>query len=1367
MRPRPIFILLISCLVHVVLPLFAEAQDVDAPRFSNISAKDGLSHHEALFVFQDTQGFMWFGTKHGLNKYDGSHITSFFNETENPSSIGGNFVHWIQEDQEGNLWIATWGDGISRYDPRTGHFTNYFHEENNPQSLGSDFVWSLFIDSEGFVWTTTDNGLGKLDPTTGLCVNYYHDPLNPNSLSHKTVSRISEDDQGVFWISTYGGGLVKFDSNTETFTRYQHNPDNTNSLSNDNLWGVFIDSRNRIWIASEQGLNSFDPETEKFSAYQHDETDPTSLRSNTVTFIYEDKAGLLWLGTFGGGLSRFDPERKTFNHYQHSHHDPYSLSNNIVMSIVEDTAGTLWMATYSGIDKWDPGENQFQHVRDDPGNSSDLNGTKVQSLYQDSGGTLWVGTNGGLNVTNDALNGFVHHEHNDDDSTSISNGEIWAIGQDKRGDLWIGTNGAGLNRFNPAQNVFFHYQHDPSDPNTVDDNAIYDLVVDNDRDVLWIAAYQSGLDKFDISEQTFSHYRYDANDPSGIVSNWVTTVFVDTQGNVWIGTENGLSRFDPETEVFTNFKHNRDDSSSLSDNMINTIFQDSRGIVWVGASNGLNRYHDSTQGFELFNRDDGLSGNRVAAIIEDNDGLLWISTEKGLSRFNLQTGTFRNYDHRDGLQGDIFLMHSVFKNEEGDLFFGGENGFNVFQPTELTDNLHIPTVVLTDFLLFNQSVQVGPESPLNQQVNYCQSINLKHDQSTFSIEFVALNYTNSRKNQYSYQLEGFDQEFIQADWGNRIATYMNLDPGLYKFQVKASNNDGKWNDDGASLDIFIGSPWWETWWFTASLVGLVFLIILAIVIYTRKLSSEVFQRRKNEAELWRSKEKFRSLFEQAGDYILILEATDDEDLIIVDANQAACKVHGYEHKELIGKPIMDLDRSLNEEQIQPLLKRILSGEVMLFETSHMKKDGTVFPVEVSSKYLEIGGDQKFIISIERDISERKLAEKEQEKLQAQLAQSQKMESIGRLAGGVAHDFNNMLSVIQGNTELALDGLPEGSPLLKHFDEITKATSRSANLTSQLLAYARKQTVVPKLLYLNETITSMLKMLERLIGEDIDLAWKPCEDLDPVYIDPGQVDQLLVNLMVNARDAIGHNTGKVSIETGSKTFNEDYCAVHTGFQQGHYLVLNVSDDGCGMDKETQAKIFEPFFTTKSIGKGTGLGLATIYGIVKQNNGFINVYSEKDVGTTFRVYLPALKDLPDPVSLEDDVHQPVSQGSETVLVVEDEPAILEMTQMMLKRLGYTVLSAATPGQAIQQAQEYNGEIQLLITDVVMPEMNGRDLGTNLLSYYPDMLQLFMSGYTADIIAHQGVLDDSVNFIQKPFTVQGLAEKVREVLRDKRVS
>jgi len=226
-------------------------------------------------------------------------------------------------------------------------------------------------------------------------------------------------------------------------------------------------------------------------------------------------------------------------------------------------------------------------------------------------------------------------------------------------------------------------------------------------------------------------------------------------------------------------------------------------------------------------------------------------------------------------------------------------------------------------------------------------------------------------------------------------------------------------------------------------------------------------------------------------------------------------------------------------------------------------------------------------------------------------------------------------------------------------------------------------------------------------------------------------------------------------------------VHTGFQQGHYLVLNVSDDGCGMDKETQAKIFEPFFTTKSIGKGTGLGLATIYGIVKQNNGFINVYSEKDVGTTFRVYLPALKDLPDPVSLEDDVHQPVSQGSETVLVVEDEPAILEMTQMMLKRLGYTVLSAATPGQAIQQAQEYNGEIQLLITDVVMPEMNGRDLGTNLLSYYPDMLQLFMSGYTADIIAHQGVLDDSVNFIQKPFTVQGLAEKVREVLRDKRVS
>jgi nitrogen-specific signal transduction histidine kinase/ActR/RegA family two-component response regulator len=397
-----------------------------------------------------------------------------------------------------------------------------------------------------------------------------------------------------------------------------------------------------------------------------------------------------------------------------------------------------------------------------------------------------------------------------------------------------------------------------------------------------------------------------------------------------------------------------------------------------------------------------------------------------------------------------------------------------------------------------------------------------------------------------------------------------------------------------------------------------------------------------------------------------------------------------------------------------------------------------------------------------DITERKRAEEEKAKLEAQLQQAQKMESVGRLAGGVAHDFNNMLSAILGHAELALDQVDPARPLQAHLQEIQKAARRSADLTRQLLAFARKQTVQPKVLDLNETVESMLKMLQRLIGEDIQLTWQPEANLWPVRVDPSQIDQILANLCVNARDAIS-GVGKMTIETGNSALDEAYCAEHAGFSPGEYVRLTVSDDGCGMDRETLAHIFEPFYTTKGVGEGTGLGLATVYGIVKQNNGFINAYSEPGQGTTFTIYLPRQVAKAEQAR-EEGPAEPVARGHETILLVEDEPVILELTKMLLERLGYAVLAAGTPGEALRLARKQAGEIHLVMTDVVMPEMNGRDLAKNLLSLYPSLKRLFMSGYTANVIAHHGVLDPGVHFIQKPFSIKELADKVREALDSK---
>jgi PAS domain S-box-containing protein len=387
---------------------------------------------------------------------------------------------------------------------------------------------------------------------------------------------------------------------------------------------------------------------------------------------------------------------------------------------------------------------------------------------------------------------------------------------------------------------------------------------------------------------------------------------------------------------------------------------------------------------------------------------------------------------------------------------------------------------------------------------------------------------------------------------------------------------------------------------------------------------------------------------------------------------------------------------------------------------------------------------------------------EQKKLEAQLRQSQKMEAVGQLAGGVAHDFNNMLTVILGYAEIAIIQLGPKHPLCNKLLEIRKAAERSADLTQQLLAFARKQTVAPKVLDLNETVENILKMLRRLIGEDIDLAWLPKARLWPVKVDPAQVDQVLANLCVNARDAIA-GVGKVTIETGNVTIDEDYCAHHAGFVPGEYVMLAISDDGCGMDKTTLDKIFEPFFTTKGLGQGTGLGLATVYGIVKQNDGFINVYSEPARGTTFKIYLPRHWGNAEQVQVAGQV-EPVSRGNETVLLVEDEPSILYLSKSMLEGLGYKVLAAGTPREAILLAEECTSGVDLLMTDVVMPEMNGQNLAKRLLPFYPNLKLLFMSGYTANVIAHHGVLDDGIHFLQKPFSMQNLASKVREVLDSK---
>ena len=536
------------------------------------------------------------------------------------------------------------------------------------------------------------------------------------------------------------------------------------------------------------------------------------------------------------------------------------------------------------------------------------------------------------------------------------------------------------------------------------------------------------------------------------------------------------------------------------------------------------------------------------------------------------------------------------------------------------------------------------------------------------------------------------------------------------------------------------------------------------------LCRDISERKQADEALRQSEAKYRLLTEKMEDIVW----TTDLNFVVTYSSPSVEKILGFTIGERMNQSVMDRLTPESLRTVEELMKTQLQMEMegsadpsrtVRIELEYYRKDGsTVWMENLISAIRDDGGRMIGIHGVSRDITERKSAEEERERLQMQLMQAQKMESIGRLAGGVAHDFNNILQAILGYSEMGLMKADPTDPLYHTLQEINKAGRRSAALTRQLLAFARKQVANPKVLDLNDTVSGMLKMLQRLIGEDIDLVLIPGHGLWNVKMDPSQLDQILANLVVNARDAI-ERSGRITIESANVIIDKAFCAEHLECVPGEYVKLSVEDTGCGMDLETLSSIFEPFFTTKAVGEGTGLGLATVYGIVKQNEGFITIDSEPGVGSKFTIHFPRAVDNK-PAVPADRADEALPRGTETVLIVEDSEVVLKLGVRILEGLGYKVLSANSPAEAVKLAGGFNGTIDLLLTDVVMPEINGRELAERLVSMRPGLRCLFMSGYTADVMAHHGVLDMDVMFIQKPFSMRNLAIKVREALKKAQV-
>lgn len=812
----------LNIFVLLLCPLFfAESQDV---KFERISLAQGLSQTSVFSIAQDRQGFMWFATQDGLNRYDGY---SFFVYRHNPldsTTLSDNYVTVVMADQKGGLWVGTRGGGLNRYVPETGRFVRY-RTSSDLNSLSHDNIRCLTDDGSGGLWIGTGNGLNHLDPATGVFRRYLKNAKDGTGIPSEIVESLYRDGNGIIWVGMLRG-FGRLDPVTRVFTSIalprglslvtdiREDQEKTLWIAGQDslftfrngVWDlasrrirsaapifarkVLVDSKQNIWFGFDWGLTLFRPTTRKSSIFRHNATNPQSLTGNSILSLFEDRTGSIWIGTFDG-ISKYTPAKFKFDHINWSTADVPVAGWNKVRGFCEDKTGTVWVATQEGLGSYGRGGlGRFPTASWYPG----FVGTRLLwTLHEDGQSpfpTIWVGTNGiglvKLEVPSAGPPRVRKYTIREGEDGIIIGGSVVAIEETRDGSIWAGSHWDGLFRFDKRTGRFARFRHDPADHESLSSNEIWALHEDRSG-TLWVGTGGGGLNKMDMTQGSFSRFTHDPHSPE-----------------------------------------------TISDNKVLAVEESEDGILWLGTYGGLNRFDPSTGTFKRYAIDDGLPNNVIYGIVNDRLGNLWLTTNKGLSKFAIATETFRNYDAGDGLQSDEFNHGAAFRSRKGEIYVGGVGGFNVFRPENIVENTNIPQVVFTDIKVFNTSlVPSADEQRIDRPASLAEELRLSYADAVFSIEFAALEFTNTVKNQYAYKLEGFDEEWRPAGH-RREAVYTNLDPGEYLFRVKASNSDGVWNEEGASMRIIVSPPFWGTWWFR----GLIILGFLSIgpFIYYRRVS---------------------------------------------------------------------------------------------------------------------------------------------------------------------------------------------------------------------------------------------------------------------------------------------------------------------------------------------------------------------------------------------------------------------------------------------------------------------------------------------------------------------------------------------------
>lgn len=1172
-------------------------------RFEHLGTREGLSQININCIIQDRRGFMWMGSRNGLNRYDGYKFITYRYDVKDSNTITNNMINDIVEDHDGNIWIATQG-GLNRYETITGRFKNYVNNPRDPKSIASNILTRLWVDHDGSIWVATQvGGLDHLNIQTGVFTHYQHIKGDAGSLSDNNVRTVFEDPENNIWVGTATGGLELLDRKSNTFSHFLYRDPVSKAIVGNNVICVIENSKNELWIGTQDdGLFLFDKKKKTFKRYQHDEKAANSLSANTIYSLNKDDDGNLWIGTENGGLSVLDKNTGEFSNCGHDDVDNNSIIGNSIYGICRDKLGNMWLGAFGGgVNLYKKTTASFPLYRHNSSPKS-LANNFVLSIFEDKEKDIWIGTDGGgLNIFNQEKGTFTSFKKKAD-GKGMSGNYVLIVNQDADGDYWMGTWADGISIFDPKTHKFRYLKRDPAKPEGLTGNNVYNLIHTHDKKT-WISLFGGGLNSYDKKTNTFVNYRQDVNDPKGISSNYIYSLLEDKRGNLWIGTSDaGLNLLDRKTNTFTHFKHD-DHKNSLSNNAVTDIIEDSKGNLWLCTLAGLDLFDPVTKHFTVFSKKNGLASDIIYAVREDNNGHLWLSNNGGLSMYDPVTKTFKNYTTEDGLQGDEFKPHSALKGSDGKLYFGGTNGFNAFYPEQVLKPMPFSPLVITSFQLFNKPLLIAKDSndpsPLKKDIFATKEITLSHKQSVISLEYAALDFGAAERKQYAFKLENFDTEWNYVGSRNS-ASYTNLSPGQYLFKVKYKNSAGLWSPVTDALQITIVPPFWLTWWFESLVV-----LLIAGVVYI----------------LFRF--RVRSIRQR----------------------QIVLEEQVKERTELLAQMTIDERKAREEAE-----KANEAKSLFLATMSH-----------------EIRTPMNGVIGMATLLSSTTLTTEQEE-------YTETIKNCGDALLSVINDVLDFSKIESGNMEL---------------DE--------------------------QELDLRDCVEGVLDVFaENAARLNLDLVYQVAPDVPARIIgDVSRLRQVLINLVGNAVKFT--QKGEIFIDV-------KLAAVNGGDIE---VLFNVHDTGIGIPSDKLSRLFKAFSqvdssTTRKYG-GTGLGLAISEKLVELMGGKIAVDSKPGVGTTFSFTIKTRAGLK---SSRTYVQMDLTGlENKRILVVDDNATNRNIMRGLLEQWKFIPVIAATGYDAIDILA--TGErIDLMITDMHMPEMDGAQLARAVRKSHPGLHIMLLS-------------------------------------------